>query len=78
MTITLQQVQEAITRCFSKHAVVNQELPKQSLPLAELLGLMAYGKANQMDWSELTPEQQQAFQQWSQTPHANGAGGPDA
>jgi hypothetical protein len=78
MTITLQQVQDAIARCFARHPIVNQELPKQSLPLAELLGLMAYARAKQMDWAELTPTQQQAFQQWSQAPDASGVSGPDA
>ena len=63
--LTLEQVQRAFEACLAVHPIVDQVLPKESGPLAELLGIMAYERSDFLEMSSVRPACVEAVERWT-------------
>lgn len=63
--VTLEEVQRAFAACLAAHPIVDQVLPKESGPLAELLGIMAYERTDTLDTQSVRPACMEAISRWS-------------
>jgi hypothetical protein len=64
-TVSFEEVQQATARCLQVHPAVDAVLPKESLLLAELLGLMIHARSEMIDAASLPPATLAELRRWA-------------